>query len=92
MQYIILQSEGIIIDKKWENHFNQREEECGSQLIDIQSIESIDDDNDFELVYETLVHGYSESCLINDLQTKLLQITPSKGFHLLGIFQDKFSE
>ena len=33
-----------------------------------------------------LVHGHEQEHLVNDLCTKIIQITPSEGFKPLGIF------
>ena len=57
----------------------------------MKELDSQNADSDIDPKIETLVHGYLEAHLIHDLDTRIIQITSSKGFFPLCIFQDKFS-
>jgi hypothetical protein len=41
---------------------------------------------------ETLIHGFTESQCIRDLQDKIVELAPAEGQCPLGIFKDKFVE
>jgi hypothetical protein len=41
---------------------------------------------------ETLIHGFTDSQRIHDLQYKIVEIAPVEGKCPLGIFKDKFVE
>ena len=58
----------------------------------LQKIEADENEDDIEMISETLIHGYGETNLIDDLSNKIIEIAPSKHFIPLGIFQDKYSE
>ena len=88
----LYKSEGIVINTEWEQVFNNLCQKNNNEFPDTENIHSSDDENDVEPISETLVHGYGEAQLINDLDTQIIQIAPSEGFKPLGIFQDKFSE
>ena len=51
-----------------------------------------ENENDIEMVSETLVHGYGETNILYDLRNKIIEIAPSEHFIPLGIFQDKYLE
>jgi hypothetical protein len=41
---------------------------------------------------KTLIHGFTDSQCIRDLQDKILEIAPAEGQRPLGIFNEKFSK
>ena len=44
------------------------------------------------MISETLIHGYGETNILDDLSNKIIEISPLEHFSPLGIFQDKYSE
>ena len=50
------------------------------------------DESDNETLVETLVHGFTDSQCIRDLQEKIVEIAPADGQCPLGIFKDKFAK
>ena len=46
-----------------------------------------ENENDIEMVSETLAHGYRETNLVDDLRNKIVQIAPSEHFSPLGTFK-----
>ena len=88
----LYKNEGVSIDRKWEHLFDQLTQSNGNFLSNVESLDSTDVDMDAEPISETIVHGFGQSHLIDDLDTSIIQIAPSEGFHPLGIFHDKFSE
>ena len=50
------------------------------------------DGSENETPVETLVHGFTDSQCIRDLQDKILEIALVEGDHPLRIFKDKFVE
>ena len=81
----------IVINYEWKKHFDQSRQDHQNDSPKMKELDSPYADNDLERQTKTLVHGYSEAHLIHDLDTIIIQITPSEGFHPLGIFQDKLS-
>jgi hypothetical protein len=47
---------------------------------------------EIETPAETLVHGFTDSQCIRDLQDKIVEIAPAEGQRPLGIFKEKFAE
>ena len=39
-----------------------------------------------------MIHGYGETHLINDLDSRVIKIEPCKNFQRLDVFQDKYYE
>jgi hypothetical protein len=50
------------------------------------------DESENEIPVETLIHGFTDSQRIHDLQDKIVEITSVKVKNPLGIFKDKFVE
>ena len=82
----LYKNEGIVINSEWQEHFNQSKQNQSDCVVDIESTDSIDFGNDSNSMFETLVHGYSKTRLIDDLETKIIQIPPYEGFRPLNIF------
>jgi hypothetical protein len=51
-----------------------------------------DNESESEIPTETLIHGFTESQHIHDLQDKIIELAPVEGKHPLGIFKDKYAE
>ena len=51
-----------------------------------------DSDSKNERPIETLIHGFTESQCIHDLQDKIVEITPTERQLSLGIFKAKYVE
>ena len=72
--------------------------------ISVENIEEVDNesctgqDNDhivdlnLEPISKTLVHGYGETHLFDDLANKIFKIAPFENYWPLGIFQDRYEE
>ena len=50
------------------------------------------DESENETPTETLVHGFTDSQCIRDLQDNIVEIAPAEGQRPLGMFKDKFAE
>jgi hypothetical protein len=50
------------------------------------------DELDNERPTETLIHGFTESQHIHDLQDKIVALARAEGQHLLSIFKEKYAE
>ena len=84
--------ESIVIDQQWQRIFKKN---VANETTTISVVETEDispEDIGIETITETLVHGLSHSQLIDDLENKVIEITPSEGFSLLSVFQDHHSE
>ena len=84
--------EGIVINTSWEEMFNKIAHQESNTETTIHSIDEIENEIELEPISETLIHGYGETHLIDDLANKIIVIAPSENFRPLGIFQDKYSE
>ena len=82
--------EGIVINTSWEEMFNKIAHQESNTETTIHSIDEIENEIELEPISETLIHGYGETYLIDDLVNKIIKIAPSENFCPLGIFQDKF--
>ena len=88
----LYKDEGIVVNHDWEKIFNktiQQEENIVSPLEETKTYEN---ENDIDMVSETLIHGYGETNLLDDLSNKIIKIEPLEHFSPLGIFRDKYSE
>ena len=72
--------------------FNKIAHQESNTETTIHSIDEIENAIELEPISETLIHGYGETHLIDDLANKIIEIAPSKNFRPLGIFQDKYSK
>ena len=66
--------------------FYQSTQNDGPCLLDVEYLDSIDNNVDPEPISETLVHGYGQIHLIDDLDTNIIQIIPFEGLHPLSTF------
>ena len=90
--------ENIKITERWEKIFNENKEAYESQT-DLENEEfngdNIDEDileRNEDVVTKTLLHGFTDTYNIFDLQNNQINIAPGEVYLPLGIFQDKYSE
>lgn len=82
----LYKNEHISFNQEWKNDL---ERNTGNEVSDLVSFDQIDlaSTNDgFDLVIETVVHGFSHSQLIDELQDKVIELAPSEGFKRVSIF------
>jgi hypothetical protein len=82
----LYKQDNICINANWNNVLT---EEYGNST---DTLENPSDESDNEIAPETLVHGFTDSQCICDLEDKIVEIAPIKGQHPIGIFKDKFAE
>jgi hypothetical protein len=82
----LYKAENICINANWNSVLV---EEHGNSA---ETLENSSDESKNETHAETLVHGFTDSQCIRDLQDKIVKITPGEGQRPLGIFKDKFTE
>jgi hypothetical protein len=87
----LYKAENICINVDWNNVLI---EEHGNFKDTLENPSDFDasDESDNETTAETLVHGFTDSQCIRDLQDKIVEIAPVEGQRPLGIFKDKFAE
>jgi hypothetical protein len=80
-----------IINANWNNVVI---EEHGNSIETLENRSDSDtsDESKTETPAETLVHGFTDSQCISDLQDKIVEIAHGKGQCSLRIFKDKFIE
>ena len=88
----VYKDEGIVVNQDWEKIFNKTIQQEVNTLSPLQKIEAHENEDDIEMISETLIHGYGETNLLDDLSNKIIEIAPSEHFSSPGIFQDKYSE
>ena len=70
--------EGIVVNQDWEKIFNKTiEQDVLHTLSPLRKTETYENEDDIEMISETLIHGYGETNLLDDLSNKILEITPS---------------
>jgi hypothetical protein len=87
----LYKAENICINCNWNNVLI---EEHGNSTNTLKNLTDFDtsDESENETPAETLVHGFTNSSCIRDLQDKIVEIAPGEGQHPLGVFKDKFTE
>jgi hypothetical protein len=86
-----LQRQNICINEK-SNNVLVEEDENSTQTRENASEFDTRDESENETPAETLMHGFTDSQCIRDLQDKIVKIAPTEGQRPLGIFNDKFIE
>jgi hypothetical protein len=81
----------ICINDIWNNVLEEGDE-SSAQTFDTTSEFDTSNESENERPTETLIHGFTNSQHIRDLQDKIVEIAPTEGKHPLGIFKDKFVE
>ena len=69
--------EGIVVNQDWEKIFNKTIQQEVNTLSPLQKIEADENEDDIEMISETLIHGYGETNLLDDLSNKIIEIAPS---------------
>jgi hypothetical protein len=87
----LYKAQNIFINEDW-NHVLEQGNENSTQTFSTTSEIDTDDESENERPTETLIHGFTESQRIHDLQDKIVEIAPVEGQRPLGIFKDKFAE
>ena len=87
----LYKADNICINGNWNNVLA---EEHGNSADTLKNPSDFDtsDESENETPTMTLVHGFTDSQCICDLQDKIFKIAPAKGQHPLGIFKDKSAE
>jgi hypothetical protein len=87
----LYKAENTCINANWNNVIT---EEHGNSVETLEnpSDSNTSDESENETPAETLVHGFTDSQCIRDLQDKIVEIAPSEGQRPLGIFKEKFAE
>lgn len=88
----LYKNEQIVINKEWKKHFDQNKQNHENIDTPSDQLDSPYSNDNLESIIETLVHDYSDAHVIHDLDTRIILIAPSEGFHPLGIFKDKIYE
>jgi len=83
MKVLSLIMEGIL---------NRNNEHVAINLCTKEPPQSSHDDEYIEPISKIIGHGYKQHHLIDDLDNKIIQIVPSKGFKPMRIFYDTFSK
>jgi len=87
----LYKAENICINANWNSVLV---EEHGNSADTLENPSDFDasDELDNETTAETLVHGFTDSQCIRDLQDKIAEISHVEGQRPLGIVRDKFAE
>jgi hypothetical protein len=87
----LYKEDNICINANWNSVLA---EEHGNSADTLENPSDFDasDESDNETTAETLVHGFTDSQCIHDLQDKIVEIAPVEGQRPLGIFKDKSVE
>ena len=87
----LYKAENICINANWNSVLT---EEYGNSANTLENPSDFDasDESDNETVAETLVHGFTNSQCIHDLQYQIVEIAPIEGQRPLGIFKEKFTK
>jgi hypothetical protein len=87
----LYKAQNICINENW-NHVLEQGNDNSAQTFDTTSEFDTSDESENERPVETLIHGFTDSQRIHDLQDKIVEIAPVEGKRPLGIFKDKFVE
>jgi hypothetical protein len=87
----LYKAENICINANW-NSVLAEEHGNSVETLENHSDSDTSDESEIETLAETLVHGFTDSQCIRDLQDKIVEIAPGEGQCPLEIFKDKFAE
>lgn len=87
----LYRSKNVKINDTWLKLLEQEEED--ESLMKTTSSDS-DEESDSDNVYtlETLIHGFTNSRSIQNMQEKIIEIAPAQESYPIGIFRDKHVE
>jgi len=87
---MLYKMEKVVINDKWQEVFNDIND---TYVTDTDNeIGNGIDKNTEEPITKTLIHGFTDSHSIYDLQNNQINIAPAEGYMPLGIFKDRYSE
>jgi hypothetical protein len=87
----LYKAKNICINENWNNVLGEGGE-ISAQTLEIASEFDTRNESKNETPTETLVHGFTDSQRIRDLQDKIVEISLVEGKHPLGIFKENFVE
>ena len=87
----LYKAQNICINENWNNILGEEDDNFAETLENASEFDT-SDESENETPAETLVHGFTNSQCIRDLQDKIVKIAPAEGQRPLGIFKDKFPE
>jgi hypothetical protein len=87
----LYKAENICINANW-NSVLAKQHGNSVETLENPSDSDTSDESENETPAETLVHGFTDSQCIRDLQDKIFEIAPSERQRPLGIFKEKFAE
>ena len=73
----LYKDEGIVVNQDWEKIFNKTIHQQVNTLSPLQKTEEDENEDDIEMISKTLIHGYGETNLLDDLSNKIIEIAPS---------------
>jgi hypothetical protein len=87
----LYKAQNICINDNW-NTVLEEGNDISAQTFETASEFDTSDESKNERPIETLIHGFTNSQRIRDLQDKIIKIAPAEGKRPLGIFKEKFVE
>jgi hypothetical protein len=87
----LYKEQNICINDNWNNLLVEEDANSVETLKNASEFDTCDESEN-ETPAETLVHGFTDSQCIRDLQDKIVKIAPIEGQRPLGIFKDKFAK
>jgi hypothetical protein len=87
----LYKAQNICINENWNNILGEEDDNSANTLKNASEFDT-SDESENETLAETLVHGFTDSQCICDLQDKIVEIAPAKGQRPLGIFKDRLAE
>jgi hypothetical protein len=87
----LYKAQNICINDNWNNVLIEEDGNSADTLKNPSEFDTSDESKN-ETPAETLVHGFTDSQCIRDLQDKIAKIAPAEGQRPLGIFKNKFVE
>jgi hypothetical protein len=87
----LYKAENICINENWNSVLGEGDDNS-AQTLEIASEFDTSDESENQRPVEILIHGFTDSKSIHDLQDKIVEIAPAEGQRPLGIFKDKFIE
>ena len=87
----LYKAQNICVNENWNSVLGEGDDNSAQTLKTTSEFDT-SDQSENETLAETLVHGFTDSQCICDLQDKIVKIAPTEGKHPLGIFKEKFVE
>jgi hypothetical protein len=87
----LYKTQNICINENW-NKVLGEEDDNSVETLENSSEFDTSDESENETLVETLVHGFTDSQCIHDLQDNIVEIAPAEGQCPLGIFKERITE